>query len=313
MKRLICLLLCAITIFSMVSCGTPKHEYDPGFFEVNTSNYTRYLKATIESGETTLNPAGSEYYIRYSISSKEDVTYQDCHFVIKFKVNESVVEKTIKLDKSGSASGSVLVTFETAYDIEYGYEIVEVYGTVFDEGKGMEDGYIVYNNIRYEYYTNLLNEYWKPDYKAKNNTKVLYFTDKIYSGSGAPISVGCLDIFNAGCDSFWSGKKPMKKVETIIFDGTILNSDLDDMHWAQVYKVMPNLKTVYIRNIVDDLEDSEKTEFKVSLPKSGVSFYIGGDTGYMAMALGNAQFVNGIYDASEFDLGSLKERDKDNK
>ena len=312
MKRLICLLLCAITIFSMVSCGNPKHEYDPGFFEVNTSNYTRYLKVVIESGETTLNPAGSEYYIRYSVSSKEDVTYQDCRVVVKFKVNDSVKEETIKLDKNGSASGDVLVSFETAYDIEYGYEIIDVYGTVFDEGRGIENGYVKYNNIRYEYYSNLLNEYWAPVYKAKNNTKVLYFTDKIYTKSGAPVPIGCLNIFRSGYKGFWS-VKPLNKVETIIYDGTILNSDLDDMYWAQVYKVMPNLKTVYIRNIVDDLEETEKEPFNIGLPKSGVKFYIGGDTGYMAMSLENAQFVNGIYDASEFDLDSFKERDKDNK
>lgn len=312
MKKLICILLCIVTILPIVSCGTPKHEYDPGFFEINSSNYGRYFKVNIESGESTLNPARDNYYIRYSISSKEDLIYQECRFVIRFKVNESVIEKIIKLDQDGSASGGVTVTFDISYEVVYGYEIIDVYGTVFDEGRGIENGYVKYNNIRYEYYSNLFNEYWEPVYKAKNNTKVLYFTDKIYTKSGAPVPIGCLSIFRSGYNGFWS-VKPLNKVETIIYDGTILNSDLDDMYWAQVYKVMPNLKTVYIKNIVDDLEEDEKKVFKVSLPQSGVDFYLGGEDDYMRRALGDAQFVNGIYPASDFDIDSLKKRDKDNK
>lgn len=318
-KRLLCAALCFIMLISVVSCGTPKHKYDPGFFEFTKQNYTSYVTVNISSGHRKLSPATDTVELSYSFKPKKDTVFKDCYVDVSFTVNGTSQTQTITLDNKGNAAGNVVIQLEgMTYEADCSYHIGTVGGSVYEE-EGLKDSYVVYNNIRYEYYRYVRDKdlgirgYWGARYTAKNNTKTLYFSDVLYTESGTAIPAPDIDFFMWGYKNFWTADIPLDKVETFIFDGTMTLSSFLSNRWSNVYHIMPNLKTIYIKEIVDDLEETGLTELKaptISLPTTGVDFYIGGDTDLVRSLLENTQFVASINESSDFDLS---EYDTDNK
>jgi hypothetical protein len=319
MKRIIIstisILLCVVTMLSTVSCGRKYVEFDPGYFEITKSNMKQYFKVSIGSGKMELNKADNFIDISYSVSPKEELKFEDCYLTVKFKANEGETTKRISIDESGSANGKVTVEFETAYTVEYDYEIEDMHGVVFDAGP--DDSYknrditkyFVHNNVRYESmrfrYNDTYVSSWRPMYSRKNNTKTLYFTDVVYTKSGTPVTFRGTFMFSAGWDGgALSAVKPMKKVTTVIFDGSLVVSDFDHMGWSMIHENFPNLKTIYIKNIVDD---GGSIEANAKLPIEGVDFYLGGDCSKVSSWLSDVQFVNSIHDAGEFNIDDYEQ------
>ena len=312
--RILALLLVGLVLLpNIVSCGGRKYKFDPGFYEINIGNYAKYLEVDIEKGKKDFSQARDTLYIEYEINSKERLQYMDCYVTVKFTANEQSITEKISLEKSGKAAGSIEMTFAKSYTVEYGYEIVDVSGTLYDDGEEDGTAYIIYNNVRYEESRQIRDEKWiknwKPVFKKRNNTETLYFTDKIYTESGVAINFYATSIFFKGWDDFWYGNSPMNKVKTFIFDGSIKYSDLEKMGWENVHTTMPNLQTIYIKNLVDD-GGSISDLWDMALPVSGVDFYIGGDIERISEVLSEVDFVNSINSADDFDLSKYE---KDNK
>lgn len=304
----ILLLTLLLVLPSFLSC-TRYYKYDPGFYEINKSNYLKYLKIDIEKGKTDFPKACDTVPIVYEIASKVGGQYMDCCITVKFTANEQSITEKIYLEENGKATGSVLMTFAKSYTVEYNYEIVDVCGTLYDNGQEDGHAYIVYNNIRYETVSFYGGASWHPVYNKGNNSETLYFTDKIYTESGVAINFHASSVFHKGWNDIWYGNSPMKKVKTFIFDGSIKYSDLEKMGWENVHTTMPNLQTIYIKNLVDD-GGSISDLWDMALPVSGVDFYIGGDIERISEVLSEVDFVNSINSADDFDLSKYE---KDNK
>lgn len=74
---------------------------------------------------------------------------------------------------------------------------------------------------------------------------------------------------------------------------------------------MPNLQTIYIKNLVDDYDDDSELDLSnMRLPDCGVDFYLGGDVEDIAEVLSEVDFVNSINSADDLDLNNYE---KDNK
>lgn len=304
--RILALLLVGLVLLpNIVSCGGREYKFDPGFFEINTDNYDEYLTIDIEEGKKDFSQARDGFAVEYEIKSQKNLQYMDCYITVKFTVNENSVTERISLSDEGMARGSVLVEFAKTYNIEYSYEITDVSGTVYDNGFGegpSYNAYIEYNNIRYKVWK---GNNWRPEFRLRNNTKTLYFTDTIYTESGMPVKFHATLMFN-----IWGDDSSFDKVTTLIFDGSLKYSDFVGMGWTNAYTVMPNLQTIYIKNLVDDYDDSELDLSNMRLPDCGVDFYLGGDVEDIAEVLSEVDFVNSINSADDLDLNNYE---KDNK
>ena len=323
-KNLLPVIICFILIFSLSSCGTRLTEYNPGLFEINASNYNKYLKfetaasfvESLTGIEKTFSSATDQYKFYYKITSRDETSiYPNCSFTIEFTVNDVPQTHVVSVDETGSGSGHIVLSFETTYTIKVSYKITGVNGTVYyGGGDDYEDTYIEYNNIRYQCYNTRGQSIGNVYFKEHNNTEVLYFNDTLFTASGEPVPVYNIYFINEGCHTFWE-VKPLDRVEVLIIDCNIKVSALKLQSWSRLYAVYPNLKTIYIKNIVDDRTEEEKNTnpFRSpSLPTTGVDFYIGGDTEQFAAVLENTQFVNSIQDASLFDI-TLYDLDNTNK
>lgn len=316
LKSIIAILLCFAAVFSMISCERDKyHEYDPAYYEINQSNYKKYFDLSINTETRVFDQAQEYHWISVDIKGKKDGGYLDCEITIEFTTNESTKTQTFKPNEEGATGATVEVYFDMTYELEVDYKVISVSGVYFDVGYEYEDKwlvaeyeYIKYNNIRYEILSNWLTgsekvEHWHPIYKNKNNTKTLYFTDTIYTKSGFPVKYSGYRIFS----SIDASKDEYTKVETFIFDGALTISDINDMSWDNVHNIFPNLKTVYIKNIVDD---GANIACKMKLPTSGVTFYIGGDTERFEEYLSNVNFVNSINSAEQFNVNAYEQDNK---
>ena len=282
-KKILCVLLLFVTMFSATSCGAVK--YDPGFYQVTKSNRSRYWKFDVDKGNTTSGTVRDSFSFTYTVKTKSGDRYENCYMKIEFKVNDIVEQHTVEIPEEG-ANYTKKITIEipaTNEKIRASYKIIEVGGAVYNKQKKplfSSESYIKDNNLKLtqRYFKSFGRRYWTYDftveYKAKNNTETIYLADTLYTNSGVPVSVKSYN-FVSGYKKGWGAPKPMDRVERIILDCSIPFSELIYQNWAELKFYFPNVTEIYVKDVVYDKEIDDKINSEYF---NGVTFYIGGDT-----------------------------------
>lgn len=291
-------LLLIAMLTTLVSCGSKKKEYDPGYFTLTADNASSFLR---------IKKNGSA---RYTEAKGEGYTFFDCYLTFGVEGGSST---TVSIDSGGDG---------TVTGLDSGAKLLDAKGTVFVDDLRADDTlfYFEHNNVKYWNFYNFRTDidYWEPEYTKKNNTETLYFNGISYTSSGYPIKTRMQLIF--GYYRNWKTvENVMDKVETVIVDDTVFLSDLLNYGWGSIATAMPNLKTVYVKNVIDDIGEGLNVTSKhhADMPDHGITFYISGEIqGFLNYLDYNTEYynahVNGIYESSEFDISGY-EKDNSNK
>ena len=298
LQRVAATLLLIAMLTALASCGSAKKEYDPGYFTLTADNAKSFLTYKNSGTARRIDP------------KMEGCTFIDCALTFGTEGGGSV---TVSLDSTG---------YGLATGLDNDAKLLNAVGTVFVDDLRAEDTrfYFEYNNVKYWNFYNFRTgiDYWEPEYTKKNNTEVLYFDGNAYTASGYPIKTRMQLVF--GYYRNWKTvENVMDRVETVIVNDTVFLSDLLNYGWGSIATAMPNLKTVYVKNVIDDIgEDLNVTsKHHADMPAHGITFYISGEIdGFIRYLDYNTEYynahVNGIYESSELDISGY-EKDNSNK
>lgn len=281
-KKLLCIMLIFVTMFSITSCGAVK--YDPGFYQVTKSNRSRYWKFDVDKDNTTGGRVTDSFSFTYTLKTRAGDRYENCYMIVEFKVNDVVEQHTIEIPEEGiHAKNTVKIEIPTTNErIKASYKILEVGGAVYNEQKKpllSSESYVKDNNLKLTqfYFKSFGRRYWTYDfrveYKQKNNTETIYLSDTIYTKSGTPVAVKSYS-FISGYKKGWSIEKPMDRVERIILDCSIPLSEFINQNWANLKFYFPSLTEIYVKDVVFDKDIDGKLASKYF---EGIYLYIGGD------------------------------------
>lgn len=305
-KRLLCVILIIITLFTMTACGAVK--YDPGFYQVTKSNRSRYWKFDVDFGSTTHSGVVRESFtFNYNIQTRKGDRFENCYMIVEFKVNDTVERHTIEIPKEGGQiAEKVTISFPATNDkIKAKHKIIEIGGAVYLEEKKpllSSESYIEDNNLHLtqRFFKSFGRRYWTydftVDYKKKNNTETIFLYDTVYTHTGVPVSVKSYNFVSGYSSGKASKEKPMDRVERIIIDSSMPFTEFITQNWSELKFYFPNIREIYIRDIIFD-ENPYSGKWNAEYV-SGVDFYIGGDIETCRAHMNGSS----VYDAYLYDI-----------
>ena len=295
------ILVVLIIISSCSNCSTCNKKIDAtkaGLYDFNQSTCDYFVKVETDSvGKNEFSSAVSSVSFSGTVTRLKADIFDNCSLTFEITVNNTKVLKTLNLNSDGTASFEYSIKIAPAYKTKLSYKIVEAQGTVIKQASGYDE--IEFNGLTFTYgenYAYLANTVTK---KQARRLKVIYVKDYMYAPEGTRLGFVGSNVFNLVARGIFK-PSPLKKVETIIFDGDFL---IENIGYADGFKNIkqsyPNLKNIVIKNL--KTKETEKN-YAISLPESGVNFYVNDETGFFTELLSRTYFVNGVYSFDEFDI-----------